>query len=294
MATLRDIRQRIQGVKSTAKITSAMKMVATAKLKRAQTSIESARPYFRKIDYILSNLVSSLSDDYTHPLLRKAEEVKQIAIVVITSDRGLCGSFNTNLLKEAIRHSEELQKQYPDAVINFIPVGRKGVSFLKKRKYNLVAEFQNIFAELNFEHAREIVNTFTGKFISGEYDKVVIVTNEFINVLKQSPSVRNVLPIENISGDDKASASVDYIFEPSKEAIIDDLLPKLVDIKVWSSLLESNAAEQAARRIAMDNATRNAKDLISFLELQYNKARQADITKEMLEIIGGADALKSA
>lgn len=294
MATLRDIRQRIQGVKSTAKITSAMKMVATAKLKRAQTSIESARPYFRKIDYILSNLVSSLSDDYTHPLLRKADEVKQIAIVVITSDRGLCGSFNTNLLKEAIRHSEELQKQYPDAVINFIPVGRKGVSFLKKRKYNLVAEFQNIFAELNFEHAREIVNTFTGKFISGEYDKVIIVTNEFINVLKQSPSVRNVLPIENIGGDDKASASVDYIFEPSKEAIIDDLLPKLVDIKVWSSLLESNAAEQAARRIAMDNATRNAKDLISFLELQYNKARQADITKEMLEIIGGADALKSA
>jgi F-type H+-transporting ATPase subunit gamma len=294
MATLRDIRQRIQGVKSTSKITSAMKMVATAKLKRAQTSIESARPYFRKIDYILSNLVSSLSDDYTHPLLRKTNEIKNIALVVVTSDRGLCGSFNTNLLKEAIRHSEELKKQYPEATIHFVAIGRKGISFLKKRNYNVIAEFQGIFAQLNFEHTRQIVDVFTGKFIEGQYDKVVVVTNEFINVMRQVPSIRNVLPIENIATSTKSNTSVDYIFEPSKEAIIDDLLPKLVDIKIWSALLESNAAEQASRRIAMDNATRNAKELITFLELQYNKARQADITKEMLEIIGGADALKSA
>jgi len=300
MATLRDIRTRIKGVKNTAKITSAMKMVSTAKLKRSQTAIEQARPYFEKLDMILSNLTNTLGSDYDNPLLRQSNEVKNILLVVVTSDRGLCGSFNTNLLKEAvILINEKLPQQYPGSNVKVVAIGKKAVSFLKKRHFDVVAEYAGIFAGLNFEHAQEIVDSFAAGFIDQVYDKVLCIGNEFINVMRQEPRLRNVLPIDSsesiLIGKAKhtETTNIDYIFEPEKKSILDDLLPKLVNIKIWRSLLESNAAEQAARRFAMDNATRNAKDLIQALELQYNKARQAAITTEMLEIVGGAESLRA-
>ncbi|MBX3043829.1 MAG: ATP synthase F1 subunit gamma [Candidatus Kapabacteria bacterium] len=300
MATLRDIRNRIKGVKNTAKITSAMKMVSTAKLKRAQNAIESARPYFEKLDMILSNVSSTLGSDYTNPLLRQSDDVKNILLIVVTSDRGLCGSFNTNLLKEAVHLlNNQFPKDYPSSQTKVIAIGKKAVSFFKKRHYFVAAEFQGIFSELNFTIAQEIVNAYESDFIEAKYDKIMILGNEFITVMKQEPRLRNILPI--VSGESitigkqkkEEKTTADYIFEPDKKAILDDLLPKLVNIKIWRSILESNAAEQAARRFAMDNATRNAKELISMLELQYNKARQASITTEMLEIVGGAEALRA-
>ncbi|MDX9790206.1 MAG: ATP synthase F1 subunit gamma [Candidatus Kapaibacterium sp.] len=301
MATLRDIRNRIKGVKNTAKITSAMKMVATAKLKRAQTSIESARPYFEKLDMILTNVSSSSNSDYQNPLLRQSSEVKNILVIVITSDRGLCGSFNTNLLKESVNIiNNQLPKEHPGANIKVLPIGKKASAFFKKRHYDIAAEFTGIFSELNFSIARNIVDTFNIDFVEGKYDKILTIGNEFVSVIKQEPKLRNVLPIvsgESVNiGKTKAieKSETDYIFEPDKKSILDDLLPKLVNIKIWRSLLESNAAEQAARRFAMDNATRNANELISELELQYNKARQAAITTEMLEIVGGAEALRAS
>jgi len=300
MATLRDIRTRIKGVKNTAKITSAMKMVSTAKLKRSQTAIEQARPYFEKLDMILSNLTTTLGSDYNNNLLRQSDEVKNILLIVVTSDRGLCGSFNTNLLKEAvILINEKLPEQYPGSKVKVVAIGRKAVSFMKKRHFDVVAEFSGIFAGLNFDHAQEIVDSFAAGFMDEIYDKVLCIGNEFINVMRQEPRLRNVLPIDSsesiLIGKAKhtEATNIDYIFEPDKKTILDDLLPKLVNIKIWRSLLESNAAEQAARRFAMDNATRNAKELIQALELQYNKARQAAITTEMLEIVGGAESLRA-
>ncbi|HRP02034.1 MAG TPA: ATP synthase F1 subunit gamma [Candidatus Kapabacteria bacterium] len=295
MATLRDIRQRIKGIKSTSKITSAMKMVATAKLKRSQSAIENARPYFEGLENMLSNLVESLGNEYDHPLLRKVDEVKNIAIIVISADRGLCGSFNSNLLKYVMNHvNTEILQKYKNANVKVIPVGRKSVSFFAKQPFEIIQNFNNAFVNLDFSLAKHIVDGVREKFINGEIDKVIVFRNEFINVLKQEPREVELLPVESSKSTktDINTKKVDFIFEPSIKAIVDDLLPKVVDVKVWRSLLESNAAEQAARRIAMDNATRNANDLINFLELQYNKARQAAITTEMLEIVGGAEALQ--
>lgn len=269
MATLRDIKNRIKGVKNTSKITSAMKMVATSKLKRAQNAIESARPYFEKLDMILSNVSSSLGSDYTNPLLKQSEHIKNILLVVVTSDRGLCGGFNSNLLKESqIVINKKFATEYPNAKIHIVSVGKKAVAYFKKHHFDVNAEYQGVFSALNFGVANQIVESFELAFIEGKYDKVFTLGNEFINVMKQEPRLRSVLPIvsgESVSIGRKKNVettSVDYIFEPDKKAILDELLPKLVNIKIWRSLLESNAAEHAARRFAMDNATRNAKELI--------------------------------
>lgn len=293
MATLRDIRQRIKGVKSTSKITSAMKMVATAKLKRSQTAIENARPYFEGLEGILSNLVDSLGSNYQHPLLRKVDEVKNVAIVVVSADRGLCGSFNSNLFKFVINYiKSDLAQKYNNPNVKVIAVGRKSVSFFSKQKFEVIQNFNNAFAHLDFSLAKNIVEAVRESFSNGEIDKVIIFRNEFVNVLKQEPKGVELLPVESSTIKKLNNKKVDYIFEPNIKEIVDEILPKVVDVKVWRSLLESNAAEHAARRIAMDNATRNANELISFLELQYNKARQAAITTEMLEIVGGAEALQ--
>lgn len=301
MATLRDIRTRIKGVKNTAKITSAMKMVSAAKLKRSQTAIEQARPYFENLDLILSNLTATLGSDYTNPLLRQSQEIKNILLIVVTSDRGLCGSFNSNLLKEAVNYIDNVfSKDYPNAKVNIIAIGKKALSFFKKKHYTVIKEFSGIFNNLNFSNAQEIVESFSSDFISEKYDKVFCIGNEFINVMRQVPKLRTVLPIDSSEtitigkSKHKDNTNIDYIFEPDKTAILDVLLPKLVNIKIWRALLESNAAEQAARRFAMDNATRNANELILMLELQYNKARQAAITTEMLEIVGGAESLRAS
>ncbi len=294
MATLRDIRNRIKAVKSTAKITSAMKMVAASKLRRAQNSIESARPYVSKLDFMLNNLVSAIEDDYSHQLLQNRAEVHNIAIIVVSSDRGLCGSFNTNIFKEVVHYIEnDVKVNHPNAHLSVVSVGRKAVTYFRKNKYNVIAEFPNIFTNLKFDVAKDIINSIVDCYVSGDYDKVVIFNNNFVNILKQLPTFNQLLPIAGVEKKEDNNFNINYIFEPNQKAILDELLPKLIDIKMWRALLESNAAENAARMMAMDNATRNANDLIKALELQYNKARQAAITKEMLEIVGGAEALRN-
>ncbi|MGE5478830.1 MAG: ATP synthase F1 subunit gamma [Chloroflexota bacterium] len=293
MPTLRDIRARIAGVRSTAKITSAMKMVAAAKMKRAQNAIESARPYVLKLEEILGNLLSSVSEDYTHPLMRKPEAVNNIALVVIGSDRGLCGSFNTNLFRSAIAYiNNDLKAAHPNANVQLITVGRKACSFFKKEKYPIHAEYPGVFHQLEFSQAKRIVDSVKDEFVHGQFDQVILYFNAFVNILRQIPTGINLLPL--VAKPDAGKFKANYIFEPSQKEILDALLPKFTDIQLWRTLLESNAAEQAAKMMAMDNATTNANDLIKHLEMAYNNARQAAITKEMLEIVSGAESLRSA
>ncbi len=297
MATLRDIRRRINGVTNTSKITQAMRMVSAAKLRRAQAAIESARPYVLKLGEILRNVSENVGEDYHNPLLSKGHEVKNIAFVVVASDRGMCGSFNTNLFRKVDTYiSTEMDADYPGAKCHIIPVGKRSVNYFRKSNYHVAREFNDAFARLDFSTAKEIVAHVSQGFITGNYDKVFIYFNEFKNILTQVPSSINLLPIEPVKADGSGSAAksfnIDYIFEPDMKQILDDILPKNLDIQMWRTMLESNAAEQAARMMAMENATDNAKELIKHLELVFNKERQAAITKEMLEIVGGANALK--
>ncbi len=294
MATLRIIRRRILAVQNTAKITQAMRMISAARLKRAQTNIESARPYALKMAEILGNLVEAVGENYSHPLIEKRKETNSITIITIASDRGLCGSFNNNLFRFVVNFAQnELLKDNSKLDIKHIAVGKRTVQFFKRQKINTIKDFENFFTNLNFESAKEIVNIAKNLFINKQTDKVIIAFNEFKNVLIQRPKLIQLLPIESKENEkNKKNINLDYIFEPEKNKILDELLPKHINIQLWRTLLESFAAEQAARMIAMENATNNAYDLIKHLELVYNKARQASITKEMLEIVSGAEALK--
>ena len=298
MATLREIRGRITGVRNTQKITKAMKMVAAAKLRRAQEGIVAARPYARKISALLRHLVSQV-DPSLNPLFA-AREVSRVALVVVTADRGLCGAFNANILKTA---ENEMRTTYKDLLdldrgVRLIPVGKKAFEYFKKRNYELYAKHVGLFAGLDFKQAREIMAEVSDGYLRGDFDKVTVIYNEFKSVIQQRIVVEQLLPIppEEIREDDDslAHAQVEYIYEPSSREIIDQLVPKHLNFQVWRILLESNAAEQGARMAAMDSATENAKDLIRALSLSFNNARQAAITKELLEIVGGAEALKKA
>jgi F-type H+-transporting ATPase subunit gamma len=292
MATLRDIRNRITAVKNTAKITSAMRMVAAAKLRRAQEAILSTRPYTDKFSEVLSNLAGSASEDYFHPLLRKPEVIKHIAIVVISSDRGLCGSFNTNVLRMAQQYIEQtVPAEFPQAKVSVVAVGRRSSQFFAKSSHTVLASYPEVFAQLKFTTASEIAGIVANGFINEEFDRVMIFNNEFKSIIKQETTCKQLLPVESVANE--SATNNDYIFEPSRSDIMDTILPKFVNTLVWKGLLESNAAEQAARMMEMESATTNARDLIRSLQLSYNKARQASITTEMLEIVGGAEALKA-
>ncbi|MBI5324656.1 MAG: ATP synthase F1 subunit gamma [Ignavibacteriae bacterium] len=295
MATLRDIRRRITAVSNTAKITQAMRMVSAAKMRRAQEAIWSARPYVQKLSDVLTNLVDSVGEDYTNPLIQKHKTVNSVAVVVIGSDRGLCGSFNTNLFRMAVNFiRNELPVEYPGAELSVIAVGKRACSVMKKQNFNVIKEYPGIFQKLEFSTAKEIVELVSTGFINNQFDKVFVFFNEFKNLISQVPRNITLLPIEQTKKDEKEEEKykLDYIFEPQQKEILDELLPKHLDIQLWRTLLESNAAEQASRMMAMENATNNARDLIKYLELVFNKARQAAITKEMLEIVSGAEALK--
>ena len=291
MATLRDIKRRITGVKSTQKITKAMKMVATAKLRKAQNRIINARPYANKIIEMLSDLASD-SDIANNPFL-SPREVKNICVVVVTADRGLCGAFNANILKEANRYiNEELKDQ--KAEVDVYAVGKKSADFFSKGKYNLTGKTTDIFSTLEYSASLKIGDELITGYLENKFDKVVIIYNQFVSIIQQKIEVQQFLPIPVIHKSEDSKHQSNYIFEPSQKHIFDHLIPKHLKAQFWRVLLESNAAELGARMTAMDNATTNAQKMIKSLNLTYNKERQAAITKEILEIVSGANALKAS
>jgi F-type H+-transporting ATPase subunit gamma len=296
MATLREVRKRIAGVQSTQKITKAMKMVATAKLRRAQSAVIAARPYARVMRELLQHLLADAEDhalEYFRP-----REVQNVALVLVTSDRGLCGAFNTNLIRLAFEHIDETYPGWSEqGRIKLFCVGRKGADFCSRRRYAVEKKFIGVYDTLVFEEAKRIAGVLIEGFQGHAFDRVDVLYNEFKSVARQEPLVDQFLPVPGKGEeDDDGSRRVPlaYIYEPSREAILESLVPKHLNFQLWRVLLESNAAEQGARMAAMDNATENANELIEHLQLQYNKARQAGITKELLEVVGGAEALAQA
>jgi len=294
MATLRDIKGRIKGVKSTQQITKAMKMVAAARLRRAQENIINAKPYSKKIAEMLGHLLS-IEKNFSNPLFSE-REVKRIALIVVTSDRGLCGGFNMNVMRKAEEMvKEELAEFYQDGNLDLYCIGKKGNDYFTKRPYNVVGSHPGIFSRLKFEFASGLIKELTAKYISGEIDKVLVVYNEFKSVIQQKTTVEQLFPIKPFEvKSHETSVEADYIYEPDKVEIINALLPKHLNAQMWTTLLDSYAAELGARMTAMDMATENAKELIRSLNLTYNKVRQASITKEILEIVSGANALKDS
>ena len=290
MPTLKDIRIRLKGIKSTQQVTKAMKMVAAAKLRRAQDRAIAARPYAGKLKEMLASL-STKVDTSLNPLLSPREEVKKLLVILVTSDRGLCGGFNTNIIKLA---QKVIHEDYADlhakGAVTMICAGTKGSDFFRKRNYNITSAYPGVFNNLDFSKAKEIAETAAKMYLAGEVDRVVLVYNEFKSVLAPNLKTEQLLPIAPEQG--AADGGSEYIYEPSPAAIVDVLVPKHLNTQVWRVMLESNAAEQAARMAAMDSATENAKELIRVLNISYNRARQAAITKELSEIVAGADALK--
>jgi len=292
MATLRDIKQRIKGVKSTQQITKAMKMVAAAKLRRSQDAIINARPYARKIQNLLSELTTE-NDFNSNPLFFQ-RQVKSVAVVVVTADRGLCGAFNTNIIREANRYIEE-EILSENLSYSLFCVGKKGKDYFSKRNFPVEDSYVGVFSSLDYSFAQRLSDKLINGFLNGNFDKVVVIFNEFKSIIQQKIVVEQYLPIPVKSATGKSSnVETNYIYEPDRKSIFDFLIPKNLKAQMWRFLLESNAAEFAARMTAMDNATTNAKELIRTLNLKYNKERQASITKEILEIVSGANALKSS
>ena len=289
MATLRDIRRRIRSVESTQKITRAMKLVAAAKLRRAQERILAARPYAGKMAELLGNLVSGApAGDGAHPLLAQREGPRR-QIVIITADRGLAGAFNSNIIRRAVEFIR--QSQAPE--VTLVVVGRKGRDFFRRRGYAIKHEMLGFWDKLAYSHASELADAFMRRYIEGEVDEVHLLYNEFRSVAVQRPVRAQLLPIPRAEGEREAAAApVDYIYEPGPAAILDDLLPRHVRTQVFRALMESIAGEYGARMTAMEAATTNAKEMIGVLTIQYNKVRQEKITKELLDIVGGAEALK--
>ena len=289
MATLRDIQRRIRSVQSTQKITRAMKLVAAAKLRRAQERILSARPYASKMAELLGNLVSASSDaEGGHPLLERREGPRR-QIVIVTADRGLAGAFNSNVL----RNSLAFVRASNATEVTLVVVGRKARDFYRRRQWSVKRDMIGFWDRLAYSHACELADYFMKQYLDHEVDEVWLVYNEFRSVAVQRPVRQQLLPIPQTEGEGQGTApAVDYIYEPSPEAILGDLLPRHVRMQVFRALMESLAGEYGARMTAMEAATKNAKEMIDILTIQYNKARQEKITKELLDIVGGAEALK--
>jgi len=289
MATLREIRQRISSVKSTQQITKAMKMVAAAKLRRAQESILAIRPYAYSLRDMIAHLADLDEGAVNLPLLEK-RPVEKVLIVTVAADRGLCGGFNSNVMRAAV----DLTEQYADTPYDLLTIGNKSSDFFGKRDYPIYKKERDFFHELTFEDAVSISRTLISAYESKEYDRIEIVYNEFKSAIQQNVITEQFLPFTPEEGETEALRNVDYIYEPDIKTILNTLIPKDLNVQIWRILLESNAAEQGARMTAMENATENAEEMKSTLTLHYNRARQAAITKELSEIVGGADALKES
>jgi len=288
MATLRDIKRRIKAVQSTSKITKAMKMVAAAKFRRAQQRMFQMRPYADRMNAILTSLAGGAEGEI-HPLLAVRPR-KNIEVLVLTSDRGLCGAFNTNILKAASKYTAELTKE--DYAVTVSIVGRKARDYYKRRNVSMRKTWTGIAGKISYANAQEIAADIIEKYANETVDEVVLIYNEFKSAIAQKVVITRLLPMAPIQASEETLPVFNYIFEPSKEEIFSMLLPKNVEIQIYRALLESQASEEAARMAAMENATKAANEMIDSLTLQYNKARQASITKELMDIVGGVEALK--
>ena len=287
MANLKEVKERIKSVSSTQQITKAMKMVAAAKLRRAQDRIVQMRPYSEKLASILAN-VSSGNDDEGVNTYSVEREVKKVLIVPVTSDRGLCGAFNSNIFK-GVRNLLN-QDAMSGVDVTIMPIGKKSYDFFKKSKHTLIDDHWSVFGDLNFDVVRAAAEHVMNAFESGEFDQVYLVYNEFKNVATQIIRTEQFLPIVATESEETTTNS-DYLYEPSKDFIVEELIPKSLKIQFYKAVLESNASEHGARMTAMGKATDNAGELLKDLKLTYNRTRQAAITKEILEIVGGAEAL---
>jgi F-type H+-transporting ATPase subunit gamma len=290
MANLKEVRNRIVSVSSTQQITSAMKMVSAAKLRRAQDAVTQMRPYASKLKEILENLSASL--DSSEGVYSKQREVKNVLLVVITSNRGLCGGFNANIIKAANRLARE---QYKGCKVSILTIGKKGGDFFKKTDYGIMGSdmprgLNELFDKLTFSNVAPVAEKVMEAFVSGQFDRVELVYNQFKNAAIQVTTVEQFLPVQAPAAT-KETKTADYIFEPNKQYIVEDLIPRSLKTQFFKALLDSLAAEHGARMTAMHKATDNAGALIKELKLSYNKARQAAITNEILEIVGGAEAL---
>jgi F-type H+-transporting ATPase subunit gamma len=288
MANLRAIRKRVSSVKSTQQITRAMKMVSAAKLRRAQDAINAARPYARKMREVVQAVAGRAGSD-AHPMLA-AREGKKLALLVVTSDRGLCGSFNSGLTRAVHRFLNEHRGEYEG--ITLFVVGRKGRDFFRRREIPIRKEYLGVLGAVSRQHAENIANDLVGGFLAEEFDEVQIAYNEFRSAISQVVRFEKMFPIALESSGKDGGDEVDYLYEPSREEILATLLPKYVEMMILRILLESVAGDHGARMTAMDSATNNSVDMIARLTLQMNRARQATITTELTEIVSGAEALK--
>lgn len=299
MASLRDIRKRIRSVKNTRQITKAMKMVSAAKLRKAQDAIIAARPYAKMLDQIISELVARAGgEELAHPLLSARPAPRKVELLLLTSDRGLAGGFNSNIIRRASRYLYENS----GVQVEISTVGRKGNDFFRNRGQAMRKDFGHLYKSLNYLNASQVAQELSARFLSGEVDAVYVIYNEFLSAISQKVTVSQLLPLQTLTPETPAAAAagetatptalVDFKYEPGRQQVLDRLVPQAVSIKLYRALLESVASEHGSRMSAMENATSNATDMIASLSLTYNRTRQAVITKELMEIVSGAEALK--
>jgi F-type H+-transporting ATPase subunit gamma len=295
MASLRDIRKRVRSFKSTQQITKAMKMVSAAKLRRAQEALMAARPYSMALERVLRDLAAR-HGDVTHPLLIPRAQPKRVEVLVFSSDRGLAGAFNSNVLRRVGRFLYENSSSYE--AVQLSTVGRKGHDFFRRRGVKIRKDYVGLLSKVNYGAAAQLASDIADEFLSARVDEVYVCFNSFVSAISQRVEFMRILPLENLAVDleqPKTSglrSLVDFEYEPSTERVLEQLLPHVWSLRIWRGLLESVASEHAARMAAMDSATNNASDAIDRLSLLYNRTRQAAITKELMEIVSGAEALK--
>jgi F-type H+-transporting ATPase subunit gamma len=286
---MKDVLNKIASVKKTKQITKAMNMVASAKLRKAQERIEQFRPYAQKYYEMLGDLAAGV-EPTAHPLLEPREEIKSTGILLMTSDRGLCGAFNAYLINMGLQLARQKVQEGKD--VKFYCVGRKGRDKVRKSEYQLAQSYPDRMNYFDFSLAAELGKEVTDAYLGMELDEVHMIYGQFLSVAKQQATTLQILPVTATQEDEAAGASTEYTYEPSVEGILQELLPRFINVQIYRGLLETAASEHAARMTAMDNATRNCDDMIADLTLSYNKARQAAITTELMDIVGGAEALK--
>lgn len=293
MPSTQEIRRRIRSVRNVAQITRAVQLVASSKMRRAQERVTASRPYAEQLSKLLSRVASQADDLNDLPLMRK-HDVKRVAIVLVTPDRGLAGALNSNLNRRAAQLAQELRREYnnPSLPITFVAVGRKGRDFLTRSRQNLLAEFTTLGDQPKPQDVRAIARTVTDAYINGEIDRALLVYPRFVSMVAQTPTVTQLLPVEPPEAEETAGAAPQYIFEPDAQQIFAELLPRYVETQIYQPLLETIASFYSAQMLAMKNATDSANDLLDDLTLTYNKVRQSAITTQILEVVSGANALQ--